>query len=84
VIATLGVLASTFYALRMVQRAFFGPNTHGWNLPDLTPREAVMMAVMIGGLLWLGFYPQPVFDTFRPALDNLQRDAQMSLALLRR
>ena len=42
------------------------------------------MAVMIGGLLWLGFYPQPVLNTFRPALDNLQRDAQMSVELLRR
>jgi NADH-quinone oxidoreductase subunit M len=84
VVATLGVLASTFYALRMVQRAFLGPNTHAWKLPDLTPREAVMMAVMIVGLLWLGLYPQAVLDTFRPALDNLQRDAQMSVALLRR
>jgi NADH-quinone oxidoreductase subunit M len=83
-IATLGVLASTFYALRMVQRAFLGPNTHAWKLPDLSAREAVMMAVMIAGLLWLGFYPQPVLDTFRPALDNLQRDAQISVALLRR
>ncbi len=43
-----------------------------------------MMAVMIVGLLWLGFYPQPMLDTFRPAMDNLQRDAQMSVALLRR
>jgi NADH-quinone oxidoreductase subunit M len=84
VVATLGVLASTFYALRMVQRAFLGPNTRVWKLPDLAAREVVMVAVMIAGLLTLGFYPQPVLDTFRPALDNLQRDAQMSVALLRR
>ena len=84
VVATIGVLASTFYALRMVQRAFLGPNTYAWRLPDLTSREAVMVAVMIGSLLWLGFYPQPVLDTLRPALDNLQRDAQTSVALLRR
>ena len=36
VVATLGILASTFYALRMMQRAFFGPNTNSWQLPDLT------------------------------------------------
>jgi NADH-quinone oxidoreductase subunit M len=83
-VATLGVLASTFYALRMVQRAFLGPNAHAWKLPDLSLREVFMMAVMIVGLLWLGFYPQPVLDTFRPALDNLQRDAQMAVALLGR
>jgi NADH-quinone oxidoreductase subunit M len=64
VVASLGVLASTFYALRMVQRAFQGPNTAGWQLADLTPREGLMMAVMIAGLLWLGFYPQPVLNTF--------------------
>jgi NADH-quinone oxidoreductase subunit M len=84
VVATLGILASTFYALRMVQRAFQGPNTHAWQFSDLTPREGLMMATMIAGLLWLGLYPQPVFNTFRPALDNLQREAQATTADLRR
>src|SRR5260370_3035584 len=37
VIASLGILASTFYALRMVQRAFQGPNTNACQFPDLTP-----------------------------------------------
>ncbi len=83
-VATLGVLASTFYALRLVQRAFQGPNAHGWEVPDLTPREGVMMAAMIVGLLWLGLYPQPVFNTFGQALGNLQREAQMPMAALRR
>jgi NADH:ubiquinone oxidoreductase subunit 4 (subunit M) len=31
------------------------------------------MAVMIATLIWLGFYPQPVFDAFRPGLDNLHQ-----------
>ncbi|HUA83722.1 MAG TPA: NADH-quinone oxidoreductase subunit M [Bryobacteraceae bacterium] len=84
VVATLGILASTFYALRMVQRAFQGPDTHAWRLSDLTPREGLMMAAMIAGLLWLGLYPQPVFNTSRPALDNLQREAQTATAALRR
>src|SRR6266542_6975946 len=72
VVASLGVLASTFYALRMVQRAFQGPNTHGWQLSDLAPREGFMMAAMIVGLLWLGLYPQPGLNTFSPVTDNLQ------------
>ena len=83
-VATLGILASTFYALRMVQRAFQGPNTHGWRLTDLTPREGLMMTVMIVGLLWLGLYPQPVFNTAGHALDNLQHAAQMPAVALRR
>jgi len=84
VLATLGILASTFYALRMMQRAFFGPNTNSWRLPDLTPREGLIMTAMILGLLWLGFYPQPVLNTFAPAMDNLQREVQMPAAALRR
>ncbi len=84
VVASLGILASTFYALRMVQRAFQGPNTRAWQFSDLTPREGLMMAAMIVGLLWLGLYPQPVFNTFGPAMDNLQHEAQLATAALRR
>jgi NADH-quinone oxidoreductase subunit M len=84
VVASLGVLASTFYALRMVQSAFQGSNTHAWHVPDLNPREGFMMAVMIIGLLALGVYPQPVFKTCGPALENLQRDTQPAMAALRR
>lgn len=75
VVAALGILASTFYALRMVQRVFHGENTQRWKLPDLSPREALIVAPMIGVLLWLGWYPQPVFNTFAPAMHNLQREA---------
>jgi NADH-quinone oxidoreductase subunit M len=82
VVASIGVLASTFYALRMVQRAFQGTNTHGWQVPDLNPREALMMAVMIVGLLGLGLYPQPVLNASVQALDNLQ--VQLPIASLRR
>lgn len=84
VVASFGVLASTFYGLRMVQRAFQGPNTNAWKLPDLNLREGAMMAVMIVGLLWLGLYPQPVFNTCSQALDTLQRNAQLPVMALRR
>jgi NADH-quinone oxidoreductase subunit M len=60
VLATIGVLGATFYALRLVGRAFHGPNVNDWSLPDLTPREALVMAMMVATLLWLGLYPQPV------------------------
>lgn len=84
VVACIGVFASTIYALRLVQRVFQGPNTNAWQIPDLTPREGAMMAAMITALLWLGFYPQPVLNTFTQAMDNLQREAQMPVAALRR
>jgi NADH-quinone oxidoreductase subunit M len=84
VVASIGVLTSTFYALRIAQRAFQGPNPHPWRLCDLTPREGVMVAAMIAGLLWLGLYPQPVLNTFQPALQNLQHEAFATTGALRR
>jgi len=59
----------------MIQRVFQGPNRAGWKLPDMTSREAAIMAAMIVIMVWLGLYPQPVLDTAAPALDHLQRTA---------
>jgi NADH-quinone oxidoreductase subunit M len=73
VAATIGVLFATFYALRLIQGAFHGSNTHQWRLPDLSFREAVAAGTMIATLLWLGVYPRPVLDTFAPALQQLQQ-----------
>jgi len=84
VVASLGILASTFYALRMVQRAFHGPNTRAWRLSDLTMREGLMVATMIAGLLWLGLYPQPVLNAFQPALQSLLHETQSSATVSRR
>lgn len=72
-VAAVGILASTFYGLQLVQHAFHGPNDHGWKIPDLVPREVVALVPMIALLVWLGLYPQPVFNVFRPALIHLQQ-----------
>jgi NADH-quinone oxidoreductase subunit M len=72
-VAAVGILASTFYGLRLVQHAFHGPKDHGWKIPDLVPRELVALVPMIALLVWLGLYPQPVFNVFRPALIHLQQ-----------
>ncbi|MGB7497470.1 MAG: NADH-quinone oxidoreductase subunit M [Candidatus Acidiferrum sp.] len=80
IVAVMGILASTFYALQLVQRAFYGPNTNRWSVRDLLPREVLMLAPMMMVLLWLGLYPQPVFNTFRPAMQGLQQTVSRYLA----
>jgi NADH:ubiquinone oxidoreductase subunit 4 (subunit M) len=40
-----------------------------------------MVAAMIAGLLWLGLYPQPVLNTFQPALQNLQNQVSTTAAV---
>ena len=67
-----GVLAATFYALRLVQRAFHGPNTRHWAIPDIVFREGVIVTLMAASLLWLGLNPQPVLNTFHPAPGALE------------
>ncbi len=73
IVAVTGVLASTFYALQFIQRAFHGPNANRWSVEDMLPREVLMLAPMMVVLLWLGLYPQPVLNTFRPAMNTLQQ-----------
>jgi NADH-quinone oxidoreductase subunit M len=72
VVASVGILTATFYALKLVQDAFQGPNVHRWSLQDLTGREWAIMGSMIMVLIWLGIYPQPVLSTFAPAMRMLQ------------
>ena len=73
IVAAMGILSSTFYALQFVQRALHGPNANHWSVRDLRPREALMLVPMMAMLLWLGLYPQPVLNTFRPAMNSLQQ-----------
>jgi NADH-quinone oxidoreductase subunit M len=84
IVAAVGILASTFYALKFVQYAFHGANHYHWALPDLRVREAIIFAPLIVILLWLGLYPQLVFNTFNPAMEQLQQDAGRDLHAQRR
>ncbi|HTU02801.1 MAG TPA: hypothetical protein VMG58_13325, partial [Candidatus Sulfotelmatobacter sp.] len=51
---------------------FHGPNLRGWRVPDLSSRELAVLFIMLATLLWLGLAPQPVLDTARPSLRQLQ------------
>lgn len=84
VFAAIGILASTFYALKFVQYAFQGPNIHRWRVPDLLTREAIIVMPMIVILLWIGLYPQPVLNTFKPAMEALEQHAEQTMQTLRR
>jgi NADH-quinone oxidoreductase subunit M len=78
VAAAAGIVTAAVYSLWIIQRAFHGPNLHRWSIPDLSGREMAAMAVMIASLVWLGLYPQPVFDISRSALENLRKSARIT------
>ncbi len=77
VIATFGLIAAAVYALALVQRAFHGKGTTRPALVDAGVREMTAFLLMGLALVWLGLYPQPVFDAAQPALDVLQRAAAL-------
>jgi NADH-quinone oxidoreductase subunit M len=76
-VATFGFVVATIYSLAIIQKVFHGPIKSGqerkWHLYDMTPREYIVMFLMIGSLLWLGLYPQQELNTARRALENMQQ-----------
>jgi NADH-quinone oxidoreductase subunit M len=78
-IAALGLITAAVYALWMMQLTFQGSaKSYSPALHDFGGREMTTMAGMIIALIWLGLYPQPIFDLVTPVLDNLQQLATVS------
>lgn len=72
VIATFGIVLAALYILIPVQRALHGPTTPGnENLTDLTLREKIAIAPVIGIILFLGFYPSPLLKVINPAATHV-------------
>jgi len=82
-IAAAGLVAATIYSLWIIQRVFHGERREQWSLPDLTPLQTTVMAVLVAALLWIGLYPSPVLDTARGAIREMQRSAGIERALER-
>jgi NADH-quinone oxidoreductase subunit M len=82
-VATMGIIAATLYGLRVSAQVFQGPNRHNWRLPDLFPREWVIVGSMMAVLLWLGLYPQPFIGIF-PGLHPQPPNSVASLQSARR
>ncbi|HKZ67394.1 MAG TPA: NADH-quinone oxidoreductase subunit M [Chitinophagaceae bacterium] len=65
VIASLGLIFSALYSLRMMQKVFLGhPGTTG-PLKDFSARELIVMVALSISIIALGLYPQPVMDTVK-------------------
>jgi NADH-quinone oxidoreductase subunit M len=71
-VAAVGFVASAVYSLWMMQRVFFGPAEQAPGVADLSARETLIAVVMAAALFVIGFYPQPILDAAKPALDALR------------
>ncbi|HYK77000.1 MAG TPA: NADH-quinone oxidoreductase subunit M [Daejeonella sp.] len=72
VFATLGLIFSVIYSLRMVQKIFLGPKKTTEAIRDFSWREILIMASLILSISWLGIYPQPIIATAGPAMMHLE------------
>ena len=73
VLAALGLIAAAVYALRIMQRIFYGEENTAApaSFSDLNWIESTILASMVFFLLYLGFYPKPVTETVAPTINEV-------------
>ena len=73
IIATLGLIFSAIYSLRIVQKVFLGTVKKGQPVQDLVWREIFILASLTISIVWLGLYPQPVINTAKPMVKYIEK-----------
>jgi NADH-quinone oxidoreductase subunit M len=63
IIASVGLVLSALYSLRLMQKVFLGQlQTVSEPPADLSAREWVIVAALTAAIVILGLYPQPVIN----------------------
>jgi NADH-quinone oxidoreductase subunit M len=65
IFASLGLVASVIYSLKIFQKVFQGQPIEGYKLVDLSVRENVIIGALILVIVWLGFFPQTIINTVK-------------------
>jgi NADH-quinone oxidoreductase subunit M len=72
VVAASGVILAAVYLLWAYQRVFHGePDEENASISDLSWREGLVMAPLLGLIVFLGVYPKPMLDRIEPAVHKL-------------
>jgi NADH-quinone oxidoreductase subunit M len=72
VVAATGVILAALYLLWAYQRVFHGtPDDDNLSFRDISFREGLLMAPLVGLIVFLGVYPKPVLDRMEPSVDAL-------------
>ncbi len=67
-LASVGLVAGTIYALRIMQKVFYGKQNQEYKIKDLSVRESVTLGAMVIVIVFLGVLPQSVIKTAKPAI----------------
>ena len=71
VIATLGLVFSALYSLRLMQKVFLGPAVVAQPVHDFSAREFIIMSALTISIVALGLYPQPVMNMVQDVVQKL-------------
>jgi NADH-quinone oxidoreductase subunit M len=72
VVAASGVILAALYLLWAYQRVFHGePDEENRSFPEIGLREALVMAPLVGLIVFLGVFPKPVLERMEPSVDAL-------------
>jgi NADH:ubiquinone oxidoreductase subunit 4 (subunit M) len=72
VVAAAGVILAALYLLWAYQRVFHGePDEDNKGFAEMTWREGLVLAPLLGLILFLGIYPKPVLERMEPAVERL-------------
>jgi NADH-quinone oxidoreductase subunit M len=72
VVATAGVILAALYLLWAYQRVFHGePDEENRGFSELNWHEGLVLAPLLGLIVFLGVYPKPVLERMEPAVDRL-------------
>lgn len=68
IIAALGLVAATIYALRIMQKVFYGKEQKEWIITDFGYREMGIMVSLSAAIIWLGLFPATVLNLAKPTV----------------
>lgn len=71
VVATTGVIFAAYYMLPMVQKILFNEldKPENRSFPDLSRREAAVLAPLLALMIWIGVHPAPFLERMGPSVD---------------
>ena len=65
-VAVVGLVTAVIYSLWLIQKTFHGPARDAEPLTDFSGRELGASVVLAALLVWLGLFPQTLFDIAKP------------------
>ena len=80
-LATFGVVLGAAYMLWLTKRVIFGTtnNSEIKNLKDINKSEIVMLVTLAFFVLFFGFYPLPLMETFSVSVNSLINNYEAAL-----